>query len=279
MSAAREADDLEDDGLRRGGRASVAQPPRDLVRGVALGFLAMVPLLVLYEWGAQSLGAAGGRNTAELLLFQVFEPLGPRAVLARRALLAIGVAVAGVSCLRRHWALGPALLRIPAEGLLAALVIGPALVGLLNLFGDALPPLPLGGGPRTSPELARAAFHLGGGAYEELLFRVAVYGALVFLARQVCQFLGAGARVARAVAESAGLLGQAALFAVMHLAAVLALWGEGGEEFHPAVFTYRVLAGILLGLLFRWRGPGVAAWTHGLFNLALLLGAGPHVFL
>ena len=36
---------------------------------------------------------------------------------------------------------------------------------------------------------------------------------------------------------------------------------------------------ILLGLLFRWRGVGVTAWTHGLFNLALLLGAGPDVFL
>ena len=37
------------------------------------------------------------------------------------------------------------------------------------------------------------------------------------------------------------------------------------------------LAGILLGLLFRWRGPGVAAWSHGLFNLALLLGIDPDV--
>ena len=36
---------------------------------------------------------------------------------------------------------------------------------------------------------------------------------------------------------------------------------------------------LLLALLFLWRGPGVAAWTHGLFNFALILGAGPEVLL
>ena len=41
---------------------------------------------------------------------------------------------------------------------------------------------------------------------------------------------------------------------------------------------WRLLAGILLAGLFRWRGLGVCAWAHGLFNLGLVLGAGPGVF-
>jgi hypothetical protein len=55
--------------------------------------------------------------------------------------------------------------------------------------------------------------------------------------------------------------------------------GRGGEPFRAAVFTWRLFAGILLGTLFRWRGPGVAAWSHALFDLFLSTGAGPDVFL
>ena len=77
---------------------------------------------------------------------------------------------------------------------------------------------------------------------------------------------------------SLSLLGSSLAFAAFHLEACVAWLGVGGDPFEPAIFTYRVLAGMLLGLLFRWRGPGVAAWAHGLFNLGLLLGAGPDVF-
>ena len=74
-------------------------------------------------------------------------------------------------------------------------------------------------------------------------------------------------------------LGSAAFFAAFHLAPFVGWLGRGGESFDAAVFSYRFLAGLLLALVFRWRGPGVAAWTHGWFNLALLIGAGPDVFL
>ena len=61
--------------------------------------------------------------------------------------------------------------------------------------------------------------------------------------------------------------------------AVSGLVNRGGEVFSAPVFTWRLAAGILLGLLFRWRGIGAAAWAHGIFNLALSIGAGPDVFL
>jgi hypothetical protein len=48
-----------------------------------------------------------------------------------------------------------------------------------------------------------------------------------------------------------------------------------GEPFDSSTFTWRFLGGCLLGALQRWRGLGVVAWTHALFNLAMLLGAGP----
>ena len=120
----------------------------------------------------------------------------------------------------------------------------------------------------------------GAGAYEELVFRVGAYSALFTVASRVSVFLfGAAGPVARGVSEFVGLVGSALLFSAFHLALLVRWLGPGGEDFDPAIFTYRALAGILLGILFRWRGPGVSAWTHGLFNLALLLGAGPNVFL
>jgi hypothetical protein len=128
------------------------------------------------------------------------------------------------------------------------------------------------------------------GAWEEILCRVLLYGLLLLLVRRTGLLLGLGKRLSTLAGEVVGLLGSAVLFATLHLEIVLGslgpwLGGGGmaggamGEPFEPAVFTWRCTAGILLGLLFRWRGPGVAAWTHALFNLGLLLGAGPGVLL
>ena len=66
-------------------------------------------------------------------------------------------------------------------------------------------------------------------------------------------------------------------FAAVHLEVLASHLGPGGEPYDPYVFLWRLLAGILLALLFRWRGPGVAAWCHACFNVALLLGAGAEV--
>ena len=69
------------------------------------------------------------------------------------------------------------------------------------------------------------------------------------------------------------------IFAAFHLDVVTRLLGVGGEDFDRGLFLWRLLAGLSLAALFRWRGLAVAAWAHGLFNGALLLGAGPGVFL
>lgn len=255
-----------------------ASPPNPLRRGVALGFLAMLPMLFVYEVALVSTGTLE-RSTSELVLFRLFALFGRHADLARRLALSATAVWALAYCLKRHWALGPALVRIVVEGVVGAIVIGPLLIGAIHLLGDSLPRLSLGGDPSRPPALTQAAFVFGAGAYEELVFRVGLYSAAYWATLRVLDFFGAGAALARGAAELVGLLGSSLLFSAFHLTLFVAWLGPGGERFDAAVFTYRALAGILLGLLYRWRGPGVAAWTHGLFNLALLLGAGPDVFL
>ncbi len=83
----------------------------------------------------------------------------------------------------------------------------------------------------------------------------------------------------RAGADGLAIAASATVFAASHLGVFTQVLGPGGEPFRAGVFTWRLLAGILLGTLFRWRGPGVAAWAHALFDLFLSIGAGPDVFL
>lgn len=251
--------------------------------GLCLGFLSMLPLLVAYEMGV---AAADGslRNSSELLIFRLFSPLGAAADWAR--LISLGaLAVAAVwVCHKRKVAPIPGAARIAMEGALGALFIGPLIVWSLGLFGDGISSLELHARmqapmPGSSPGLAQAALVFGGAAYEEVLFRVLLFSLCFLLARQVAEFFGASAKVGRMSSEVIAALFSSLLFAAFHLAAfVPSVWG-GGEEFEAGVFTWRVLAGLFLCVLFRVRGPGVAAWTHGLFNLALLVGAGPEVLL
>jgi hypothetical protein len=260
------------------------RPGEDVAPGMltsmSLAFLAMLPMLAAYEWGlSQDPDAA--RNAGERVLGLSLSMFGGFEDTARRAGLALCGLLALYEVRRMGGRVRAGVSRIVLEGLVAAALLGPLLVVLTNALGKWVEPLDAtfdrtGG---AAPELARAALLLGGSAWEELLFRVGAYSFLFWLALRFCTAIGFGAGTGRLFAEAAGLLGSAAIFALAHLDPVLGFLGEGGQAFEPSLFTWLLLAGLLLGLLFRWRGPGVAAWAHGLFNVALLLGVDPEVVL
>ncbi len=250
-----------------------------LLTGLAVGWLSMLPLFLAYEL---ALHASGGvrRSTAERLMLYSLEPLGSGQPLARWGLVAAVAAGAWLWLHRREVRPAPAVARVVLEGVGLAVVLGPVLVTLLALSSGWLPRLDAAWVPKgRSPPLSDAALVFGGAAWEELLFRVGGYGLLFLLARASLKGLGCGPRVCSTVAETAGLLGSALAFALAHQRAFIAWLGPGGAAFDPALFTWLALSGILLGLVFRLRGPGVAAWTHGLFNLTLLVGVDPDVIL
>lgn len=246
-----------------------------LSRSLAFGFLAMLPLFLAYELGAAE---SGRRAAAELVLLRPVAPFTEELPYVRVTLLATLTVVTFVWCLRRHLALGPRLARVVIEGFLGALLLGPLTALLMQVVGAA--PIDLPAEARVGiPTLERAAFVAGAAAYEEVLFRVGLYSLLWMLTRRLLRWLGAGDRAARWTAECAAPVGSALCFAAFHLEVCLRHFGPGGEPFDLSVFAWRALAGVLLALLFRWRGPGVAAWAHACFNVSLLLGAGPRVFL
>lgn len=251
------------------------QPP------LAPGFLAALPLFLSYELAFLAGPVDLGRNGAEKVLLLALAPVGE----GRPLLLARGLLVLGTALMALRWTvlsgrerLARRFGRIVLEGALGALVLGPLLLFLLGFFHLRSVQWGIAEGAHgTAPGLVGALRLLGGAPYEELLFRVLLYGGVFLVARRVAEFLGAASGLALLTGDLAALVLSSVAFAAFHLNAVQALLGRPGDPFLSGVFLWRLLAGLLLAGLFRWRGFGTAAWTHALFNLALALGAGPGV--
>jgi hypothetical protein len=267
-------DEYEEDDPAEDAEEGGSESPPGVQRTLALGYLACVPLLAAYEWSLAT-SAETTRSTAEMCLFRFLLPLGEDAHVARRCILA-GLLLICIKQVAGHSrGLGMRLLKVVGEGGIWALLLAPTLILCTHLLGGLAPPDGFSVGPGHAPALQRAAFILGAAAHEELFFRVILYSGLYLMARVLMSYFGAGLAGARLVGEIVGLVGSAGIFAALHLAVFTTWIGRGGETFDPFVFLWRLLAGMALAGLLRWRGPGVAAWTHALFNLGLLLGAGP----
>ncbi len=256
--------------------AAADVPPLELQRGLALGFLAMTPLLAAYEIARAASGGAR-RNAAEVVLSLPLAPFGRNATALRLCVIVICAALALRACFHARLGLVARVGRIAAEGALGALVLGPLLILLQHAL--AMPQPATLGASGGVPDLAQGVLIASGAAWEEILFRIVLQSALFFLGVRLVEFFTASPLIARTLAGAGSIVIASLLFAAAHLHSVTALLGPGGERFDPAVFSWRFLAGVVLGLLFRWRGPGVAAWTHALFDMALFIGAGPDVFL
>lgn len=249
--------------------------PADRAPSLAAGYLAALPLFLAYEIGLLALGNASARASAERLVARGLALLD-QPLQGVRVLLLSGLAALAYLSVRRSGAvgesgLGRTLGRQAAEGVLAGMLLGPILTGLQAWFGAEV--LTIGDEPARS--LAASLCLLGAAPWEELLFRVGLYGGLFWCVRRALDFLGLYARAALFTAELLALLGSALFFAWFHLESAQRLLGARGEAFHGGLFLWRLSAGILLGGLFRWRGFGVAAWAHALFNLGLALGIRP----
>jgi hypothetical protein len=243
---------------------------------MALGLCACAPLFVAYEaFGLDS----GARNAAELALTLPLRLLGEHETLARRIALLAGFC----ACLWSLYQPGYALLRriagVAGEGLLVSLAFAPVAVGLHRLLDAPVPATLESAVAPPPPSLERAALVVGGAGWEEILFRVVLLALLARLAARFFEPLAGAGRPARALAFLAASIPAGIVFAAFHLRAVNASLGGGGEPFDPALFAWRTLSGILLALLYAWRGVGVAAWCHAGVNILLLAGATPGVFL
>jgi hypothetical protein len=248
---------------------------------LAIGFAAALPLFLAYEL-ALALEPSVGRNGAEAVLTIPLELFAPGSGWPRALFVGAAAVSALVALHRRGAGVWSSVARSAGQGLLAGIVLGPLLVLLTGLLpappGETLHWDIPASRPDAPPGLVALLRLAGGAGWEELVFRVGLLGLLYLLVFRTAGFLGVRAAIARLAAELVALGGSALVFAAFHLDSVQAKLGLPGEPYRLEVFLWRVLAGIALAGVFRWKGFGVAAWAHALLNVGLALGAGTGIF-
>ena len=246
-------------------------------RSVSFGVLAMLPLLLAYEWALQATRGAehGTRSIAEAILSVPLRPLGEENASAVRlgSILLLSL-WALVGSYRSAVPVVPRLVRVLVEGALGAVLLGP----ILTMTAEAAAPFVgtmITGTGSGVPELRRAAFVMGGAAYEEIVFRVLALALAFVVLRQGVSWFGLGRRLSALGAAVGATALSSGLFALFHTEIATAWLGSGGEPYDPALFTWRAASGVLLTIIVFWRGVGTAAWAHAFFNLGLLIGVEP----
>jgi hypothetical protein len=197
------------------------------------------------------------RNGADVVLTSLFTVLlGPRGPLVFIALV-IGVSLI---LIRRDRSAGPlragTFAAMFGESAVLALLFG-LVVGTvtMRLLGP-LRALSAGNGVGGSV-LDRLTLSIGAGLYEELLFRVVI----VALLANGFRLLGISRVAAGIVATLLGAL----LFSAFHYI------GPLGEPLRLESFVFRAIAGVAFSALYLLRGFGITAWTHALYDVAVLL--------
>jgi len=222
-----------------------------------------LPLLLLYELlealAPVRMGGGVVRNGADVILTGLFTAaFGPRGPMIFMALV-IGGALVLIWRDRRAGPIRPYYFALMlAESIVLAMLFG-AVVGLatVQLLGP-LRSLAAGVPGFSATPLERLTLSLGAGLYEELLFRVV----LVALLSNVLRLGGFSRLTAGAFAVIVGAL----LFSAFHYI------GAFGEPFRLESFVFRAVAGVAFSAMYLLRGFGITAWTHALYDVAVLLG-------
>jgi hypothetical protein len=217
----------------------------------------VLPLLVLYEGGLLFLGPAAVRNGADVWLRGLLDTVGLTGYFFLPVLTA-GLLLGWHYTTRQRWQL--------SAGVLGGMLVESSLLGFLLLVAAHLQAVllaqaasaDLSAGP-VSPDATSATVvgqlvgFVGAGIYEEVLFRLMLLPLIAYVIRLL------GAPVA--VRIGGALLLSSLLFSASHYV------GPWGESLHWFTFLFRFLAGGFFAALFVFRGFGIAAGSHALYDI------------
>jgi hypothetical protein len=207
-----------------------------------------LPIFLLYHLGVVFLPV---RNAADPVTKEL-NALAEHSLLTYAGLtLAIGVAfVVVLAATGQKKALeGKRFVLIALEGTLYAILMRFAasyVVGSMTL----------GPNIQTRSVFSGVIMSLGAGFYEEIAFRVGVFGLGALLFKAV---FGPGVR--RIVLTLVWALVAATCFSAWHYV------GSMGDAFDLQSFVFRAVCGLLLTAIFVFRGFAPAVWTHALYDV------------
>jgi hypothetical protein len=231
-----------------------------ITRKHSYSLLFVLPLLLLYEVGAWGISGSnsGIRNGADVLLRQALSLGGVQGTAAFAAvILVVGAVLIALERRRERVPLrAPVFAGMLAESAGYALLFG-AVVGTVTQWMLGGVRLAADGGVAQLSVRDQVVLSLGAGLYEELLFRVLLVGGLAAL------FAAVGMRKKNAGIASALL--AAFLFSAFHYI------GPYAYPLELQSFVFRFVAGVAFSGLFLLRGFGIAAWTHALYDVFLVL--------
>jgi hypothetical protein len=188
------------------------------------------------------------------------------------ATLAIGVIFAGTfALLGRGQAFRPSkFFQIIVEGTIYAVgmaVVANFVVG--SLFAR-IPSL----GLRDQSRIVGFIMSLGAGFYEELTFRVLLFGlgakALVWLLGQERMELAGTSTAGRFSFRSWLIMAVWAVTCAVVFSGVHYI-GPMSDAFQLTSFTFRAVLGLILTLIFVTRGFAAAVWTHAIYDIWVLV--------
>jgi len=220
-------------------------------------YLISLPLLLMYEiliFLSQPDTAQVVRISVDVWIKTLFSYIGPNVL----SLTLIFVALIGVVILYRERDRLSSLrvsyfmtmiIEASIYALVLAMLISSAITGLLQMV-------------QTSPIeslsiLQQFALSLGAGLYEELFFRVILVSGLLFVLKQFVN--------KTYLAYALAMILAAGIFSFVHYIGAL------GDPFTIGSFLFRFLFGLALNAIYIWRGFGMAAWTHAIYDLMVIV--------
>ena len=215
----------------------------------------VLPMLLVYEIGILSLGPSAMRNGAEQWLRKLLDTVGFGQYLLLPLLTCL-VLLGWHHITRGDWRVSQkTLYQMVSETVMVACGLV-ALAFLQSWLWSSL------GGQSPQPPAAmavqgtgRIVGFFGAGIYEELLFRLMLIPTIA----QALIWLGENPR--------SSLWSAAVVSSLAFAAAHYRMFVEQGDLFRWDTFAFRFIAGMIFATLFIYRGFGIAAASHTLYDV------------
>jgi len=222
----------------------------ETTRDPFIAALLVFPVYLLYQVGLAI--TPGIRNGADLITdllirLKAWQPAVLWGV-AAAIIVAYGVALWR---LRKKERFSPALFGLVA---LEGSIHGVLMFFLVNKVMQAI--LMGGGGGGDYPFHVDVVLSLGAGFHEELVFRVLLFGGMIFIGAKVLKASSIWLVLGAAVVSSL-------VFSAVHYVGPLA------DSFTLGSFVFRFLAGCYFAAVYRFRGFAVAVYTHAIYDIGI----------